>query len=307
MTSLSLKAKLLSNVFITITPKGGAGKTETAECLEAAITLGGANCALVDVDDGNRGIARRVGKDNVTKLDWSTSITAAPAWVDRHTGEADAMIFDLGAGIDSADLPVMAFLSTVWRMLADQGARITICAVISTNARTSAFVERLDRRFGDLGQVIVICNNQDGSRAFPAELSTLPQPKVQLGQLPSGIQAVRLDRLERLSAVISNPAPNYRIASAIMAKRVFEFAREPAISDLIKVNRVEALLLPSATVPRLRYSITTKLHSTDDVITANARLSAGQETLLRPDLNDSEVLAAAQNFRKLNAAYIKLL
>jgi hypothetical protein len=217
------------------------------------------------------------------------------------------MIFDLGAGIDSSDLPVMSFLGSVWRMLADQGARITICAVISTNAPTSAFVERLDRRFGSLGEVLIVCNNQDGSREFPAELSELPQAKAHLGQLSAGIQAVRLARLERLSTVIMDPTPNYRMATTIMAKRVFEFAREAAIRDLLQADRLESLRLLSATVPRLRYSVSTRSRATDAAIAANARLSASERDLLMPSIGNADVLRAALEFRRDHAAYLATL
>lgn len=298
--------RLLSTVFITFTVKGGAGKTELGDSLEAGITLGGATCRFIDVDDGNRGMARRVGKEHVATLEWSTPVTGAAQWVARHAPHADTMIFDLGAGIDSSDLPVMAFLGSVWRLLADGGARIVICAVVSTNAPTSAFIERLDRKYGDLGEIVIVCNNQDGSREFPAEVATLPHRKLHLGNLHAGVQAVRLSRREPLSSVISNPSPGFELASAVMARRIFDFTRQPGMKEFVRPEALETLAQLSERAPkRLRFVIGARSDATDAMIELNARLAQADAALLRPNLDDAEILARAVQYRLAHEAFAK--
>lgn len=291
-------------VFVTMTTKGGAGKTETADVLEAVLTLGGQTCRLVDVDDGNRGLASRVGIGNVVKAPWTNTVAQAPSWVDRHAKGADSLVFDLGAGIESADLPIVAFLSTVWRLLHDEGARIVFCAVVSTNAHTSMFIERINRNYGALGEVVTVYNNQDGSRAFPDELLARPEPKIWLRQLPAGVQAVRLARPERLSEVIRSPAPGYHLATAMMANRIVAFAEQPVIRDAVGTAGLERLRgRVDVGPPPVLFSISQKSHATDEAIQQNARVAAADRALRDPALDDPAVLRAALIYRKERQAW----
>ncbi|UUR06743.1 P-loop NTPase family protein [Sphingomonas glaciei] len=300
-------SKLPLTVYAITTVKGGAGKTELAECLEATHTLSGHRTTLVDVDDGNRGLVRRVGATNVLKVEWCTSVLAAPDWVARHSANTDTMIFDLGAGIDSSDLPVMAFLETAWRMLADRGARIIICAVVSTNAPTSNFVERLERRFGALGEVVVVCNNQDGSEAYPAEIAALTQQKIHLARLQSGIQAVRLSRRERLSSVIRTPHTGHFMACALMAKRILEVANQAFFKSLPITQGLEELKRLAQEAPKqFHYAIDRRSHATDEIIGQNAILAVAEIALRRRGLIDDDILAAAKNYRLQHDRYIEL-
>lgn len=302
------KAALLSEVFIITTPKGGAGKTETADVLEACTTLGGSSCALVDVDDGNRGLTRRVGKENIIKLEWSTSAAAAPDWVARHAAQWGSMIFDLGAGIDSSDLPVMSFLGSTWRILADQGARVTVCTVVSTNAPTSAFIDRVQARYGSLGKVLVVFNNQDGSKGFPSEIDALPNDKLHLDQLPAGIQSVRMSRRERLSTIITSPQPDFAIAGSMMAKRILNFATQPAMAHMVNAEALATLNKISAEAPqRLQYVIGSLAQASDAVISQSVHLKRAELALLHRNLDDLQILTAAHEFRRQQDAWDTLM
>lgn len=297
-----------SVIYVVTTVKGGAGKTEVAECLEVINTANGNRTTLIDVDDGNRGLARRVGAANVVKVEWCTSVLAAPNWVATHSAASDVMIFDLGAGIDSSDLPVMAFLKTIWRMLADRGARVVICAVVATNAPTSNYVERLERRFGELGEVVIVCNNQDGSAEYPSEIAALPQQKMHLAQLQSGVQAVRLTRRERLSSVVRSPAAGFELAGALMAKRILTFANQGFFKGLSLDRALEELRRLARNAPtHFRYAINKRSVATDDIIRQNAELARAESALLRPNLSDIEILATATSYRLQHARYLNLV
>lgn len=293
----------LKHIFIVTTPKGGSGKTETADCLEAALSMSGLSVGLVDVDDSNRGLLRRVGKENVIKLDWSAAATAAPDWVSRPALNHDAIIFDLGAGIDSSGLPIMCFLDSAWRLLADQGVRITVCAVISTNAHTSAFIERLERKFDGLGTVVPVLNNQDGSASFQDGMGDNAGKKMRLGMMDSGIQIVRLSRKERLSAVISNPAKNFRMASAFMGHRVARFSRHPILAGLINSSKLERFGSANGDTPKLHYTVRTMKAASDSAIEANARLKKSYDLLLDPSIKADEAFEALTSFQKRNKTY----
>lgn len=291
-------------VLVTMTLKGGAGKTETADVAEAAFTLGGHRCVLVDADDGNRGLGRRIGLDNVIKLSWTSGAEDAPDWIARHAGKGDRLIFDLGAGIGSADLPIMAFLGSVWRMLQQGGARIIFLCIVSTNAPTAtSFVERVFSLYGRIGEVIILCNNQDGSGTFLNGVAERLEPKVRLGNLAAGIQAVRLMRKEPLSAIIAAPMPDYTSATAIMASRVHAFASQAFFSTLVDSSALARLSALSGDNPKLLYTVTTAANATDARIAQNARLAAAQRALLAPALDEASVLAAAKALRRAHAEW----
>lgn len=291
-------------VFVTMTTKGGAGKTETADVLEAALTLSGRVCRLIDVDDGNSGLARRVGKSEVVKADWSNGVAQAPAWVERYSRDVDGLVFDLGAGIESADLPIMAFLSTTWRLLQDRGARIIFCAVASTNAATPMFIKRIAENYGTLGEIVIVFNNQDGSAAFSDEVAARPEPKLHLGQLPAGIQAVRLAHQARLSNVIRSPVPGFDMATRRMAARLIAFAGQPVIRDAVGPDGLEKLrALSGGGVPSVHFRIRHKDLASDEMILQNARVAAAHALLMAPDPDDAAILSAARQYRDEQKAW----
>jgi hypothetical protein len=204
-------------VHITATPKGGAGKTETADVLEAALFLSGSQPILIDVDDGNRGLTRRVGKEHVLGLNWASGPEDAPGWLRHHAAGSSPLIFDLGAGLMSTDLPILNFLATVWRMLHDEGAKIVIYCIVSTNAPTARFIQQMVSTYGRIAEVVLLRNDQDGSGAFPADIADRSERQLTLDHLAGGIQAVRLLTKAPLSTVIAEPPEGYGMATRIMA------------------------------------------------------------------------------------------
>ena len=291
-------------VHVLTTVKGGAGKTETTDMLEAVLTLTGHRCTLVDVDDGNRGLARRVGVDNVVKLDWTSGVEDAPGWVTQHgSGSPHHLLFDLGAGISSSDTPVMAFLQTVWRMLHNDGARIIFYCIVSTNAPTSRFIERMVSIYGKIGTVMIVRNDQDGSQAFPVDIADRPEPQIDLRHQPSGIQAVRLMHRAPLSTIVSNPMLGYRLATTVMAKRVHAFANQLAAASVIDPTSLAGLDVRSPPVPALMYAIRRASDATDERILRNGALRDAHRALLSEGLTDTELLEAATAYRAACATW----
>lgn len=294
-------ANVVAHVAVTI--KGGAGKTETADVLEAVHRLAGSTCICIDIDDGNRGWRRRIGGDSIVKVDWTNGASDAAPWLDRHAPVSGAMIFDLGAGISSSDTSVMAFLSAVWRMLHDGGARLMFHCVVSTNAPTARFVERIVNTYGRLGKVAIVLNDKDGSGNFPAELFDLPEPRLKLGHMQPGIQAVRLSRIAPLSAIIADPSPSYTMATAMMATRVLSFAAQLKATGFIDI---QAQALPESIVkriPGLMYSVRRAKDATDVRLRQNAELRVAHDVLIAGDLPDAELATAAGKYRKAHAAW----
>ncbi len=286
-------------VHVLTTVKGGAGKTETTDMLEAVLTLTGHRCTLVDVDDGNRGLARRVGVHSVIKLDWTSGVEDAPGWLARHVSDSPYhLLFDLGAGINSSDTPVMAFLQTVWRMLHDDGARIIFYCIVSTNAPTSRFIERMVSTYGKIGTVVIVRNDQDGSRAFAADIAARPEPKIDLRHQAPGIQEVRLMHRARLSAVLANPLPGYGLATALMTRRVHAFARQLTAVSIIDPASLSGLDYKSPHLPGLMYSIRRSSDANDERILCNGRLHEAHHAFLAEGLTDSELLTAAKAYRE---------
>ncbi|MCB4861228.1 hypothetical protein ACFFV8_16985 [Sphingobium indicum] len=292
-------------VHITITPKGGAGKTEVANVLEAALSLSGHRPVLIDVDDGNRGLTRGIGKDHVVALNWASGPTDAPDWVRRYASGDAPMIFDLGAGLMSADLPILDFLSSVWRLLYNQGAKIVFHCIVSTNAPTSRFIGQILKDYGRIAEVLIVCNDQDRSASFPADITGRENRQLKLDHLAPGLQAVRLLRKAPLSALIAEPMQGYSIATKMIAARVYRFACQLAAASLLDPARLATLEAAAAGVPRLRYTIDQLADATDDRIGRNARLSKAHRRLVAADLNPSGLLSAAEDYRLAHAAWVE--
>lgn len=295
---LSVRVAGPKYVFVTLTPKGGAGKTETADVLEGMLTAGGYRVALLDVDDGNRGLTRRVGKTETVQVPWDKMASQAPAWVQGLAPSYDALIFDLGAGIESADMPIFRFLLTAWQILRSAGAKIVICAVVSTNAPTSNFIGRAVESYGAWGEVLIVRNNQDGSMRFSPELAGRPEPQLLLEQLPAGVQAYRLTRQERLSAVIASPSVGFEIATAMLADRVHKLALQPQLRGIIGLSGLERLRHFAAEGQKsLKFVVSDPSFATDAALLLNHEAWAAYKALLVPGLEGEPLMLAAARFR----------
>lgn len=289
-------------VIVTINRKGGTGKSETADVLEAIATIGGRRCQLIDVDDANSGLARRVGRDNVIKIGWDANATQAAAWTTSHANSADTFVFDLGSGIESADLPVLGFLARVWTLLRERGARITIFVVVGTNAPIRNFIDRIEDRFGHIARVAVIFNNQDGSSAFPGELR--PGASAHLAHSQPGVQQVRLVRQQLLSAILTAPSPGFARATALMARRAGRFARQPLIRDIFGENPANALDgLAEGGHGGWHYSVTTMTDATDERLAQNEAVGMAERALHDTSLSDGDQLGVLRKYRLACAAW----
>lgn len=299
-----IKASMI--VHIMITPKGGAGKTETADVLEAVLSLSGQRPLLIDVDDGNRALTRRIGNEHVIPLNWASGPEDAPAWLRRYATSNAPMIFDLGAGLMSADLPILAFLSSVWRLLHDQGARIIFHCIASTNAPAYRFIRQILDTYGRIAEMMIVFNNQDGSRAFPADIAERQEPKLKLDHLYPGLQSVRLLKKAPLSTLIAEPMIGYTLATKLIAARVCSFARQLTAASLLDpVGLAKLETLPAGMPRRLQYAIGDLFNATDDRIARNARLAQAHQRLISADLNSSGLLSAAEDYRIAHTAWIE--
>jgi hypothetical protein len=286
---------------VMLTVKGGAGKTETADVLEAALTLFGQRCLLIDIDDGNRGLSRRVGSSNVVKLGWESGASDAPDWVATHVNSIDDLIFDLGAGISSSDTPVMACLASIWRILSDGGGKVIFYCIVSTNAPTAGFIERVASSYGRFASLVIVWNNQDNSRQFSSEVSAT-YPKINLDHLAGGLQAVRLMRREPLSGIIRGPTPGYELASAMIAARVNAFAAQMQHTSIGSPRRGE-LLARAAAAPVVMFAIRRASLASNERILENAQLLEAHRHLLAPVIDDVGLVARAQAYRQAYRAY----
>ena len=214
--------------------KGGSGKTTFTDILNAACEAGGSETLVVDVDDGNSGYIRRCGKGSALSLSWAQPAGGASSWIDSHLTGKDVVLFDLGANLFASGAAVTQFLAEVVSELRASGARIVFFAVASTNSPgTGRLISYMRDDFGSLGEVRIVENNIDGSGAFPKEIHTLGLPRVHVGHIDPGIQAARLLKEVPLLQALEDPAEGYELAMALYARRIVDFAKQEAVSDII--------------------------------------------------------------------------
>lgn len=284
-------------VFICTTTKGGAGKTETADLLDGVFALAGNDPILIDVDDGNRGLHRRVGKENVLPIPWTYGPSDAPAWV-ASLGTSDRpIVFDLGAGIGSSDTPIMAFLDVVWRILFEQNAQIHVLAIVSTNARCGNYIDGLHYRYGKIANIVIVRNNQDGSRNFPAELVNRPERSLEVSYLTAGLQAVRLKESRRLSDLVRRPDLGYVLATSMIANRVADFADHLKKASILDETAYRSVDSYRQTVAQGSYVISSLAWATDRAIRCNQQLEACHQKILRANLGDEDAVALIEEYR----------
>lgn len=294
-------------VFICTTAKGGAGKTETADLLDGVFALAGNDPILVDVDDGNRGLLRRVGKENVLPIPWTYGPSDAPAWVASLGTSNRPIVFDLGAGISSSDTPIMAFLDVVWRMLFDQSAQIHVLAIVSTNARCGNYIDALHYRYGKIANIVIVRNNQDGSRNFPAELVDGPERSLEVSYLTPGIQAVRLRESRRLSDLVRRPDLGYVLATSMIANRVADFADHLKKASILDEADHRNVVSYRQTVAQGFYIISSLARATDRAIHCNQQLEACHRKVLRADLGEEDAVALIEAYRAAMADHLAVI
>lgn len=294
-------------VFICTTTKGGAGKTETADLLDGVFALAGNDPILIDVDDGNRGLRRRVGKENVLPIPWTYGPSDAPAWVASLGTSNRPIVFDLGAGISSSDTPVMAFLDVVWRMLFEQNAQIHVLAIVSTNAPCGNYIDALRYRYGKIANIVIVRNNQDGSRNFPAELVDGPERSLEVSYLTPGIQAVRLRESRRLSDLVRRPDLGYVLATSMIANRVADFADHLKKASILDEAAHRNVVSYRQTVAQGFYIISSLARATDRAIHCNQQLEACHGKVLRADLGEEDAVALIEAYRAAMADHLAVI
>lgn len=292
-------------ILVLGTSKGGTGKTTVADASAAAAVAAGHKVLVVDVDDGNSGFKRRAGKSEALALGWSTSQDEMEPWADKHLRGVNFVIFDLGANFTASDAPVCGFMGALVTMLRREGAKVIFLAIASPNAPgTGRLVSAMREDFGSLGDVRLIENNVDGSKAFSASLKTAGLTKIGFGHIDPGVQAVRMQREEPLIAVLRNPAPGYRLATARYARRVLDFVQQASVQDIFGQAVAEFEVLAADAPTGTQYVIPDLARATDDAVTANMSLGEASRRLRAVDRDDREtVYSAAIAFIEADACY----
>lgn len=287
---------------LVMTNAGGEGKSTWAETLAAFGKLAGKAVTVVDVDAGNRGYLNRNGDGSALSLDWSPRADndgTAPAdpglWFERHLAGQDLAVLDTGANMLAAANPISRFIAGLIQVAKASGARIVIHAVTSPHKPGSdELIEAMYQRFHRVGEVVIVQNDRDGSKAFASSLSTLGTPVISLPHLEPGLQALRLHRRVPLDMVLTNPEPGHGRATALIAKKLLMAAKQEAVTSTIGEGAAEALARLAIAAPAsLYYRITSFSQTRDDLISANEALSTAWYRFRRVSKTDASGLLAA--------------
>lgn len=269
--------------------KGGVGKTTIVDALAADLQAINSKVLVVDCDDDNSGFVRRSGMEGTVALPWATGPDDAPGWCDRSFSENDVIIIDCGANLLASARPVNGFLGELVLRVAEQGGIITPFAVTSTNAPG---VDRLALHMRDmystLGKVCLVQNNQDGSGAFPASLTTLGLPTARFNHISPGIMAARLLSERPLLAILKAPPENHSIAMGCLARIVADFLNQPPIAALLTPAAAEAVrALSGRALGPFQRTVTSLRSATDAALRANAALYEARQMLRHTALTDA--------------------
>ena len=262
------------NIIFVTTPKGGAGKTTVSELLAGACELDGQRVVVLDADAGNRGYRRRCGPASAISLDWGADPATAERLVKDRLARADTIIVDFGANLLASNTSILELLHEIQRILSARGYRIWTMAVASPNAPgTDALVESMIDRFGQVGTVIIVENDIDGSGSFPIGFAAASVARVRLGRIEPGIVAARMQRQEPLAAVLTKPDPDYTIATAMIARTLLVFMSQKPLSDLVGRSVPDRLGPIASACNRSHYFAINQLaQASDTAIDANRRM-----------------------------------
>jgi hypothetical protein len=282
---------------LVITNAGGVGKSTWAETLAAFGRLGGLDVVVADIDPGNRGFLNRSGDGSALSLDWalrSDYDPTAPAdpsqWYEDHLAGRQLAILDTGANMLAAASPINQFIGGLILVARKKGARVIVYGVTSPNkAGSDELVELMYQRFHRDTDVVIVQNDRDGSNSFAPSLSSIGAPIVSLPFIEPGLQEVRLRRKIPLEDVLIRPEPGYERATAMLAKRLLQAARQDSVVDVVGRGAIAALeQIATAAPSSVYYQIPRISFASNAAIGVSEKLSAAWHQFRRSQKVDHE-------------------
>lgn len=293
MAEIISKLRLL---IIFLTNAGGVGKTHLTEIFECLARLAANSVQVVDCDQDLRGYGRRNGNGAAVELDWEAVGEVEPgAWFEQHLAPVNIGILDLGANFLAFATPAQAFINNIVEMARASGVRTVFLPVEAPDkAGARELSERLFRQFSHNFEVIVVRNDNRGTKAFANPIQLMDPPTLHIEYLQSGFESVRLRQTRRLDEVVTAPEAGYTIASGAIAKRLLGIARDPLVAGLLGSSMLAPLKAAAADAPgSLTYTVSTPAQAKDDKLRANMAVRAAHAALNDPDLVDPQARLAA--------------
>lgn len=290
MADLTLKL-----LIIVLTNAGGTGKTHVTEILDCLTRFAGMSVCVVDADQGCRGYRNRNGNANATVLDWNAGATLVPAeWFARHLAHVEVGIVDLGANFLSIDTPASGFLNDVVEIAHGQNIRTVFLPIDAPDkAGARGLAERLYAQFSNRFEVFLVRNDNRGTGNF-GTARLIDPPTLTIPYLDAGYESVRLRHQRRLDEVIGAPESGYAMASAAMAYRLLQVARDPIVEKLL--GTAMRMPLEAAAQGRpgpLRFVVATPADARDEKLRANMAARAAQTVAANSRGADPQVRLAA--------------
>lgn len=286
---------ILKLLIVILTNAGGTGKTHFTEILECLARLAGMSVSVVDADQGCRGYRNRNGSSNGTVLDWSVGGLIPADWFNQHLAPVDVGLIDLGANFLSIDTPASAFLNDIVEIARSQNIRTVFLPIDSPDkAGARALAERLYSQFSNTFEVCIVRNDNRGTDNFGSAVRIIDPPTLQVPFLAAGYESVRLRQQRRLDEVINAPEEGYAIASAAMAHRLLQVARDPIIERLLgTAMRAPLEAAAQGHLSPLRFTIVTPADAQDEKLRANKAARLAQEKVYNSADADPQVRLAA--------------
>lgn len=283
---------------IVLNQNGGGGKTTISRSLACLSELSEKKLRLIDSDGGNFGLLRAEGSNRVVALPWSLPDDALAQLVDEQN-ETDIIVLDTGANCLVMGSPFGATLEALMSKLEAVGFRVVIVVPAATNKIGDAegALRAIDVFVSSSKDILIVENDRDGSAAFDPRLRQTGLPVVSFPNIAAGINTVLSEHRGPIRQFLTAPKPGFRRASAIVAKKLLNFAAQEPVRFFLNDSAITELKTLSFEAPKsLHFVVRTRDCAKDQVLDLNQRVASTRHQFKSTKPNEPQFMQVAEDY-----------
>jgi|GEM_PF-6004996 len=245
-------------LIITGPAGGGTGKTTSTAIVASLAALSGLTCLLVDADVTTRGLLGWLGDERVARLP-ADALEAGgfTASLLERAADADLVIVDAGAAAMYVP-PVGPTIADCVQRFTEKGWRVTL--LLSATAAKAGLRRDLERAVASFGEIADIFGaftmTAPRSRFEALEECLKGCPTLEVPALMPPLLSEMIAHGFLPSDYVTHPPMGRKLASGLLAARLLDLARQPAMRSLFDTSLAVARLeLEAERAPRRAYAI----------------------------------------------------